>query len=193
MRELLPLDRVADCALHVPFPDGLGLLQDLGLADEPEDHQLAHPVRGEPGRALGPRHVPVGSAPPALHRPAGVRHHEGGSALEHGKVLHLRLDGRDYLDGRGPGADHGDPAARRRPAGIPARGVHDRAGEAADAGDVRQRRLDPGDQVLRGEHPVRRGDLPAVRGLVPAHVSDFTPETDMREYWMPRRDAVQPG
>src|ERR1022692_2159536 len=83
----------------------------------------------------------------------------------------------------GPGADHRDPASRRRPGPVPAGGAHDLAGVPLDAGNVGQRgldqRADAGDHVLGPDDLAARGDMPEPFGVVPADAGDIAAEPNV--------------
>ena len=93
----------------------------------------------------------------------GIGHHPLRAALEVDEVVPLLAEVGDHLHPGGAVADHPDAPALQRDRAVPAGGVHGRAGEAVQPGDVGQ--LGVVEHARRRDHEVDHGgvDVDATR------------------------------
>ena len=114
-----------------------------------------------------------------------LREHPVRRALEHVKARESRSDLRNELNRARGAADHGDAFPREVVLVIPVRGVEDRAFEAVEPRDVRNRdgpeHADGADHESRFDFtPVVEGELPARGRLVPPRGADAGSQSQVR-------------
>ena len=175
-RDLLAQLGVGDLGAHVPLGELRGLRHPRGLL-EPEHEGLAGPVDG---LAVEPLQGREAAERPLLEpgdRPVAPRHDPRGRALEDGHLLDDGRDLRHELDGRGPGADHGDAASAQVEVVAPGGGVEDLALEVLEPGDVGERgvgeRAGAEDDRVGGPGALRRRHGPALVVVRPAGLGDL--------------------
>ena len=165
-REFFAQHRILDRRAHVPE----GELLHAGGQRRVENHGRAdQPFRDRQDRAseggLRKRQTPKRFLHQFRQGLVGLGQYVGRAALNDGQPIDLRRDRRNHLNTAGACADDHDLLAGQRYIVLPARGVHDLAGECVHAGEVRRGRLD--EPAHRRNHCARGVYGPVVSRQVP--------------------------
>ena len=154
-----------------------------------QNHRRAHHAFGNgqnraPKRGLGKRQTPERGLHQIRQRLVELGQHIGRAALDDGQAFDLGRDRRYHLSGAGAGTDDRHLLAGQGDVVIPARGMHDLAGEILHAGKIRGGRFDqPAHRRDHGTGGVARavvaGQMPDTACVVELGLRDAHAEMQM--------------